>query len=104
MTLKPGRLIFPGNITTAERASVILDQMDGLFRERGLRSNFSRAPRSLAGLEIPLESPEAWKNLRQLGAVGLSTERIIKEILDTGSSEVYERVLIGGNISRPGYQ
>lgn len=96
--------LFPGNITTADRASLILDQIDGLFRERGLTSYFGKASRSLANLEIPLESPEAWKNLRRLGAVGPSTERIIKEVLDTGTSQVYERVLIGENISRPEHE
>ena len=91
--------LFPNNLTIAERAGVILDQMDSLMRERGLTSTWGRASRSLHGLEVPLESPEGWKNLRQLGGVGPATERIIIEITDTGTSRVYERLLRGGNPS-----
>jgi DNA polymerase/3'-5' exonuclease PolX len=94
--------MFPGNLTAVERAGVILDQMDGLFRERGLVSTYGRASRSLGRLEVPLESPDGWKHLRRLGGVGPSTERILKEILDTGTSQVYEKVLVGKNISSPG--
>lgn len=93
--------LFPDNLTASERAAVILDQMDGLLRERGLNSNFGRASRSLNQMDIPLESPDGWKHLRRLGGVGPSTERIIKEVLDTGSSPAYERVLAGGNLSHP---
>ncbi|RKX96879.1 MAG: hypothetical protein DRZ90_08020 [Spirochaetes bacterium] len=50
-------------------------------------------------MDVLLESPEGWTNLRELGGVGPSTERIIKEILDTGSSRSYERLLVGGNLS-----
>ena len=56
-------------------------------------------PLSLHALDTPLESPESWKNLRRLGGVGPATERIIKEILDTGTSRTYERILRGGNPS-----
>lgn len=86
---------FPDNLNETERTMVILDQMDGLLRERGLTSTFGRAARSLSRLDVPLEYPEGWKNLRRLGGLGPATERIIKEILDTGSSRKYERLLIG---------
>ncbi len=91
--------LFPENLNTTEQAGVILDQMDGLMRERGFTSTYGRASRSLHQLEVPLESPEGWKNLRQLGGVGPVTERTIKEILDTGTSRVYERLLVGRNPS-----
>jgi len=91
--------LFPDGLTTAERASVMLDQMDGLLRERGLRSNYGRAARALAELDVPLEKPEAWKSLRRLGGIGGSTERIVKDIMDTGRSRVYERILVGGRPS-----
>lgn len=94
----PARL-FPDNLSEAERAMVILDQMGGLCRERGLTSTFGWAARSLSRLDVPLESPEGWKNLRMLGGVGSANERIIKEILDTGCSRSYERLLVGGNLS-----
>ena len=94
----PSRL-FPGNLSAAERAGVILEQMDGLLRERGLTSTYGRASRALHALDVPLESPEGWKNLRRLGGVGPSTERLIREILETGSAGVYERLLVGGNPS-----
>ena len=91
--------LFPENLSAAERAAVILDQMDGLLRERGLISAYRRASRSLAQLDVPLESAEGWKHLRRLGGVGPATEQIIKEILDTGTSRPYERLLVGRNIS-----
>ena len=91
--------LFPQNITAAERAGVMLDQMDSMMRERGLTSTFGRASRSLHSLEVPLESPEGWKNLRRLGGVGPATERMIKEMMDTGTSRTYESILRGGNPS-----
>ncbi len=91
--------LFPENLSSAERAAIILFQMGDLMRERGLTSAYYRAGGSLAQLEIPLESPAAWKHLRSLGGVGPATERIIKTILDTGTSPVYERLLRGGNPS-----
>lgn len=91
--------LFPGNLSAAERAGVILEQMDSLMRERDLTSTWGRASRSLHSLDVPLESPEGWKNLRRLGGIGPSTERLIREILDTGSARAYERILVGQNPS-----
>jgi hypothetical protein len=91
----PARL-FPDDLTPRERASMMLLQMGGLMRDRGLTSSYYRAGKSLAALDLPLESPEAWKNLRALGGVGPATERLIKTILDTGSAPAYESLLRGG--------
>ncbi len=91
--------LFPDNLSTAEKVSVMLGQMDGLLRERGLSSSFGRASRSLAALSLPLEDPAAWKSLRSLSGVGPSGERVIKQILDTGTSPAYERLLVGRNLS-----
>jgi hypothetical protein len=88
--------LFPGNLTPTERVSVMLDQMHGLLRERGLRSDYGRASRSVAAMDVPLDSSDGWKHLRRLGGVGASTERMIKSILDTGDDPMYRRVLTGG--------
>ncbi|MCK5736688.1 MAG: hypothetical protein KAH21_09425, partial [Spirochaetaceae bacterium] len=87
----PSRL-FPDNLSKTERVMLMLDQMDGLLRDRGINSSFGRASRSIRKME----------NLQHAIEPGSDAEGTINEILDTGTSLVYERLLVGKNINETG--
>jgi DNA repair photolyase len=72
---------------------VILEHINYLLRLEGKKSSYSWAANSISKLTEPLSSMES--NLRQLNGVGPTTEKIILEILKTGSSSYYEKLLTG---------
>jgi len=70
---------------------VILEHIDYLLRLDGKKSPFGYAAYSISQLKKPLK-----KNmLREIKGVGKVTESIIQEILETGSSSYYEKLLRG---------
>jgi DNA repair photolyase len=71
--------------------AVILDQMDYLLKRDGKKSPYGYASYSMSKLKEPLSSIK--NRLRELNGVGPVTERIIKEILATGTSAYYEKLL-----------
>jgi len=71
--------------------SVILDQMDYLLQQDGKKSPYGYASYSISKLKEPLSSMQG--RLRELNGVGPVTERLIKEILKTGTSTYYEKLL-----------
>lgn len=71
---------------------VILEQMDYLLKQDGKKSPYSYAAHSVSKLKEPLSSMK--DRLRELNGVGPVTERIIKEILKTGTSAYYEKFLL----------
>ena len=76
-----------------ERAVIILEHLDYLLRLRGRESTFGYAARSIEALEAPLETMRS--ELKGIAGVGSVTERLLREIIDTGSSGYYERLLLG---------
>jgi DNA repair photolyase len=87
----PPRL-FPSNMTENERIAVMLEHLDAISRERGYDSTYGWAARSVRAAAEPLSAVRT--KLRGLSGVGPSTERLIREILDTGTSRLYERLLV----------
>lgn len=87
----PPRL-FPSNVTENERVAVMLEHLDAVSRERGYDSTYGWAARSVREAAEPLSAIRT--RLRGLSGVGPSTERLIREILDTGTSRLYERLLV----------
>jgi DNA polymerase/3'-5' exonuclease PolX len=72
---------------------VILEHLDYLLKLEGKKSPFGYAAYSISQLQQPLS---IMKNiLRTIKGVGSSTEHIIREILDTGTSRYYEELLLG---------
>ena len=70
---------------------VILEHIDYLLKLDGRKSPFGYAAYSISQLKNPLK-----KNmLREIKGVGRVTEGIIQEILETGSSSYYEKLLRG---------
>jgi DNA repair photolyase len=70
---------------------VILDQMDYLLKQDGKKSPYGYAAHSVSKLKEPLSSMK--NRLQELSGVGPVTERIIKEILKTGTSAYYVKLL-----------
>lgn len=70
---------------------VILEHIDYLLKLEGKPSPYGYAAYSISKLKTPL--PIIKDKLRDIKGVGKTTERIILEILNTGSSSYYENLL-----------
>ncbi|MDY6966729.1 MAG: hypothetical protein SVM80_12335, partial [Halobacteriota archaeon] len=75
-----------------DRVIVMLEQIDYLLRLEGKKSPYGYAAYSISQLKEPLSSMLV--SLTEIKGVGKATERIIKEILDTGSSSYLEKLLV----------
>ncbi len=71
--------------------TVMLEQLDYLAKLEEKPSPYGYAAYSISKLKEPLS--EIKSNLRSIKGVGKVTESIIKEILRTGSSDYYEKLL-----------
>ena len=70
---------------------VILEHIDYLLKLEGRKSPYGYAAYSISKLNEPLSSMK--NELRKIRGVGEVTERIILEILNTGNSSYYEKLL-----------
>lgn len=71
---------------------VILDHIDYLLKLTGEKSPYGYAAYSISKLKEPLSAIRG--DLSKLKGVGRVTQNIILEILDTGSSSYYEKLLL----------
>ncbi len=71
---------------------VILEHLDYLLKLKGKKSPFGYAAYSISKINEPLSS---LKDLKTIRGVGKATEDLILEILETGTSEYYEKLLTG---------
>lgn len=72
---------------------VILEHLDYLLNLKGRESSYRWAANSISKLTRPIS--EVKDNLRRIKGVGPTTKKIIIEILETGSSSYYEKLLYG---------
>jgi len=72
---------------------VILEHLDYLLKLEGKKSPFGYAAYSLSQIQQPLST--MLNKLDTIKGVGKTTENIIREILNTGSSTFYEHLLKG---------
>jgi len=72
---------------------VMLEQIDYLLKLEGKKSPYSFAAYSISQLKDPLSGMK--KELRKLKGVGKVTEQIILDILETGNSAYYDKLLFG---------
>ncbi len=72
---------------------VVLEQLDYLLKIRGAKSPYGYAAYSISKLKEPLSTIKG--KLRELKGVGKTTEGIILEILETGTSSYYKKLLKG---------
>ena len=70
---------------------VILEQLDYLLKQQGQKSPYGYAAYSISQLQEPVSSLR--DRLQTLKGVGRATQKIILEILDTGSSAYYDKLL-----------
>ncbi|MBD3241357.1 MAG: radical SAM protein [Chitinivibrionales bacterium] len=85
-------------LTTNDFVTVALDHIHYVLRLRGQTSYFGAAARSVARLDVPLETKR--DRLRELHAVGPQVARVIRELLDTGKCG-YLSALMRGDRGAP---
>lgn len=71
--------------------SVMLSQLDYLVKLNYGKSNYGYAANSISELEIPIT--EMRGNLKSIQGVGPESQKIIREILDSGTSSYYNKLL-----------
>lgn len=76
-----------------DRVIVILEHIDYFMKMQNKKSPYGYAAYSISQLKEPLSNMRF--NLREINGVGSVTEKIIIEILETGSSSYYEKMLLG---------
>lgn len=72
---------------------VILEHIDYLLKLEGKNSPFGYAAHTISKLKEPLSNLKG--ELQKIKGVGKTTAHIILEILETGSSSYYEKLLLG---------
>lgn len=77
-----------------DKIGVMLEHMDYFHRARGYKSTFGWAARKVRELEVPLRSMA--DRLRSVSGIGPASADLIREILATGTSPSYEKLLYGG--------
>jgi DNA polymerase/3'-5' exonuclease PolX len=70
---------------------IILEHLDYLLKLEGKKSPFGYAAYSISKLKKPLST--VLSDLHTVKGVGKTTEQIIREILYTGCSSYYEKLL-----------
>lgn len=85
--------LFKDFLSENDLVIVILEHLDYLLKLEGRRSPFGYAAYSLSQIQAPLST--MLHQLQTVKGVGKTTESIIRDILRTGSSPYYERLLYG---------
>jgi len=85
--------LFGDIVDQNDRIVVILEQLDYLLRLEGKKSSFGYAAYALSQLKGPIS--ELKNRLRQVKGVDTTTEVLVLEILETGTSLQYAKLLTG---------
>ncbi|HDN82080.1 MAG TPA: radical SAM protein, partial [Methanomicrobia archaeon] len=85
--------LFKDTLSENDLVIVILEHIDYFLKLEGRRSPYGYAAYSISKLKEPLSSMKG--ELRKLKGIGRTTEGIILEILETGTSSYYEKLLRG---------
>jgi DNA repair photolyase len=91
MPVRIPSFLFKDFIDTTDLVVIILEQIDYLLKIHGVRSSYGFAAYSVSNISIPLKDMRF--NLRSIKGVGPTIEKIILEIIDTGSCKYYERLM-----------
>lgn len=84
--------LFSHILTENDRVVVILDHIDYLLKLKGKRSSYGFAAHAISNLQQPLSTMVG--SLHSINGVGPITEKIIREILSTGTARYYEHLLM----------
>ncbi len=82
--------LFKDILSENDLVVVLLEHIDYLLKMKGRKSPFGYAAYSISQIKTPLSDLE--NDLRKIRGVGNVTERIILEILKTGTSSYYEKL------------
>jgi DNA repair photolyase len=85
--------LFNDILSENDLVRVILEHLEYLLKLEGKESSYRWAANSIAKLTEPLSNMK--RDLRRINGVGPTTEKIILEILETGTSSYYEKLLTG---------
>ena len=83
--------LFKDFLKENDLVTVILEQLDYLCKLKNRNSPYRYAAYSISKLDKPISSIR--NKLQELKGVGPTTEKIILEIIDTGTSTYYEKLL-----------
>jgi DNA repair photolyase len=86
------RHLFQDILDENDRVIVMLEHIDHFLKLKGARSPYGFAAYSLSKIKEPLS--EIRYELTGIKGVGPGTARMIQEILDTGTSELYEKLVV----------
>jgi DNA repair photolyase len=86
--------LFKDILSENDRVVVILEHLDYLLKLEGKRSPYGFAAYQVSQLQVPIST--MMFELQKIKGVGSTTEKIIKEIIKTGTSQYYEHLLTGG--------
>jgi DNA repair photolyase len=73
-----------------DRVVVMLEQIDYMLKLRGAQSSYGFAAHTLSRLHQPLSEIG---DLKSIKGIGSQTEKVIREILGTGTSRLYDTLL-----------
>ena len=93
ITVRIPARVFSNLIDQNDLIIVILEQMDYILKLRNEKSPYGYAAFSISQLNEPIT--EYRNKLQSLKGVGPVTEKIILEILETGTTKYYEKLLFG---------
>lgn len=85
------RALFQDILDENDRVIVILEHIDYFLRLRGIKSSFGYAAYSLSKINRPLIEMKG--ELRGVSGIGEKIEKVISEILETGTSSYYEELV-----------
>ena len=88
--------LFKDILDENDLVAVMLEHMDYVLKLERRRSPYGYAANSISKLKDPLSSMK--EELQKISGVGRVTEEIILEILETGSSDYYEKILRGSEL------
>jgi DNA repair photolyase len=91
MPVRIPRRLFENILDQNDYVSVILSHIDYMLKIRGCKSPYSYAAYSVSKVKEPLSDIK--NGLLNLKGVGRATEKIILEILETGTSRLYESLI-----------
>jgi hypothetical protein len=91
LPLRIPRRLYQQQVDLNDRVVVMLDHIDYLLRLKGATSTYGYAAHSVAQLEAPLDTMR--DEIRDIKGVGPRIARVIREIIDSGTSGLYEGLM-----------
>lgn len=83
--------IYRDILTENDFVVVVLEQIDYLMKLRGHKSNYGYAAYKISRLTEPISVIR--NSIKKIDGIGKTTYTLISEIIDTGKSEMYEKLL-----------